>query len=102
MMFQVLFIVAIEIVSIIISWKYWSVVPFICGIVCCIGLAFVLAKYYYTGAIFKCPECEKKFKPKQREFMKNVNVKRGRMFNCPVCMKKVKCQEGFIYGNNFR
>lgn len=102
MMFQALMIVVIEIASIVISWNYWSIVPFVCGIVCCLGLAFVLAQYYYTGAIFKCPECEKIFKPKRKDFMKNVNVKHGRMFNCPSCMKKVKCKEGFIYGNNFK
>lgn len=102
MMLQALLIVVIEILAIYIAWIYSNWIFFICGIVVCLLLALLLAKYYYSGAFFKCSICETTFKPSQKEFMKNVNIKRGRVFTCPTCAKKVKCKEGFIYGATFR
>ena len=102
MMLQVLLIVSVEILSIVMAWNHKDPIVFIGGLLICLALAVVLSKYYYVGAFFKCSVCETTFKPSQVDFMKNINVKRGRKFTCPNCAKKVKCKEGFIYSGNFR
>lgn len=101
MMLQAFLIVLVEVVAILVSVKMMSVYPFIAGLVLCIILAFVLAEYYYSGACFKCKDCGRTFKPKKREFMRSVHIKKGRVFTCPSCSKKVRCKEGYIYGTKF-
>lgn len=102
MMIQVMLIIVIEILAIYLSWMHKDPLLFIAGMIICFVLAFILSKYYYTGAFFKCSICDKTFKPSQKEFMISVHVKRNRVFTCPNCAKKVKCKEGFIYSGNFR
>ncbi len=102
MLLQIFLIVILEVSSICLAWFYKSPMIFIGGLVICLLLAILLAKYYYAGAFFKCSVCETTFKPSQIEFMRNVNVKRGRVLTCPKCSKKVQCKEGFVYGGGFR
>lgn len=102
MMIQVFGIILIEILSIVLSVFLYSLLPFVIGIVICVGLAILLAEYYFTGSFFKCTECESTFKAKRKEFMTNVHRKGGRVFTCPTCSKKARCKEGFVYVTEFR
>ncbi len=102
MLVQILVIWGVVIAGFVITNNVLSFIPAIIGV--CIGLilAFVLSEYYYAGASFMCPDCETKFKPSRKDFMKSVHVKHGRKFCCPKCNKLVVCKEGFVNGEKYR
>ena len=86
----------IEIATIMLGITTGTWIPFTVGLPFVIVITFMGVKIYYDHTTYICTHCNKKFKPKWKEFIFANHTSKTRKLTCTQCGVKDWCIETYM------